>query len=1030
MSTPDPNLSLETNIDKESNHIPQPTRGFCQLGLIHIPFTGTKEEIHEYFESSDGEAPNMTTANYRDSRRSKNIKKLGSSSTASLIANPNPGATNQTYVYGYPVPGEVDPRSDLVRCVDDASVYSPQQESSESGDAFGDGENSPAVSSDDAALLGAPPFMPRHTGEQPAFADLEALVGYNIWEDVNLSDEDATYVEHGDPLYSGDYEGPVVSQNHSSVGEAGISINAPNSSITLRRIFPNSKDIFYEEGAKIYYPPRKGADGVTEGRFVDILSTGGPNCGFRLHFSLSEPTGMSNANLADTESRIAVQWGDFKTEINRNNKYISRFYLDISSSDVKFWYYSPITMSWESSTLSSKPDLSSGEVEVYVHFVGPYMQVGFSPDVNDWTVLGPIEDPDNVGSVYQPYISADAHTQVTVTNLSAEFTYGAVAFNSVDPSSKTGAAFIPVGLNVSESRSHFIDAPANDDYLQSQRYPQNRNDTRTIDDYDEKPLYYCDWRNADNPQITYVQESVLDQRGQGSVTDFESERLGVQNSYDNGYMVNGRLDFNSTIEGPAFRAFKIDLPRGQRYDRRNYQPSNSMIRTAPWSDISDYLVNWGASYRSETPSGGIVSGEASVVLKNLANDERGKKILALLEENVFAISLGSGEKKSSIFFDGVITEVSTQYDSNGSTTTIRATDAMSHLLKTILFPTLATFGGMRYIDIVKHALVLGGLYEFSDIEEVDPGIYGDEEDRVLARQYYGDPNDPFRSHSALYKRLGYLLVNSSSLRNTFYADISTPIYKVIEGVISMMVVKRNPNTAVIYWEPGAIYNNQIYTKPIKFRRRLSPEYRDELVFLGKREPDGTAYNPASFKDGWHGVLTQDGYTQTTRTNDFYSSVILLGRDEYGTPINHKEQYANMFGGNALEKFGIDPEGGPGSTEVPDVRDGSYIGYRKTFYQSSESSLIHDRRALREQIEKYRETFAEPFQEINFECYVRRPLSHWGTFRVQSFVDDIEQGATDYYRYRDVSYSWSKDVNLVTARITGEYKYNFGEGQQA
>ena len=57
----------------------------------------------------------------------------------------------------------------------------------------------------------------------------------------------------------------------------------------------------------------------------------------------------------------------------------------------------------------------------------------------------------------------------------------------------------------------------------------------------------------------------------------------------------------------------------------------------------------------------------------------------------------------------------------------------------------------------------------------------------------------------------------------------------------------------------------------------------------------------------------------------------------------------------------------------------------------------------------------PIHSIDFTCYVTKPLTFHGTFK----INILDSGkVTDQYIYKSINYTFNKQENIITATVSG------------
>ena len=94
---------------------------------------------------------------------------------------------------------------------------------------------------------------------------------------------------------------------------------------------------------------------------------------------------------------------------------------------------------------------------------------------------------------------------------------------------------------------------------------------------------------------------------------------------------------------------------------------------------------------------------------------------------------------------------------------------------------------------------------------------------------------------------------------------------------------------------------------------------------------------------------------------------------------------------------------------------AYVGFRKKVIDSLDRSETPSADLVRLKHEQNKLIVTKPFHRLGFTCYVTKPLTFHGTFRIQAFSGDSAT-ITDKYIYNTIYYNIDKSSNLITATV--------------
>jgi len=100
--------------------------------------------------------------------------------------------------------------------------------------------------------------------------------------------------------------------------------------------------------------------------------------------------------------------------------------------------------------------------------------------------------------------------------------------------------------------------------------------------------------------------------------------------------------------------------------------------------------------------------------------------------------------------------------------------------------------------------------------------------------------------------------------------------------------------------------------------------------------------------------------------------------------------------------------------IENMRSG-YVGFRKYLISSLKSNIIPDSVVLQKFHDIYVKLAQTPIHSIDFTCYVTKPLTFHGTFK----INILDSGkVTDQYIYKSINYTFNKQENIITATVSG------------
>jgi hypothetical protein len=959
----------------------------------------------------------------------------------SPVPNRSVGASLCTFVFGGIAPddgksgNEKHPQLNLIKgpkptvSYDDSSLaifkYDPTfiDEVDFSGTA-GDGTDFPDF---DSSLPSSPstqyPLVPAVSSSR--YASAPVLPTYNIWKVHNVDEKSITYTKYKGPNFAKGYQGPRIRQVFGADGTCYIEASAQNIVADLRRIFPISRDLMYDASARLYYPTDSGS---TFSR--PILARGGKNCGFQLHFAHSSVATMTNPKSSDSTGSVRIIWGNI-TALKKGD-FITNYQLTLVPGKApELTYYHPGKGEWVPFQLQG-PTFGSGSYSVYVHYAGPSLMIGFDSDMSQWNTFTPIDDKPSGDYTrsFEHMIDDTASIRMLLTNITTAFQYGGIAFNNYNPEQRVPDAngaidadadlgFHKVSNSAPVSKANTISATAIQSYLDKHRY-LGKNSQDFDNDFESNATYYGDWRSP-SPELVYKELS--------------------RSESNNEIQVSGAIVYKTTIEGPHFlhvrnsdegtatasqgelggesaqgsgnsAALSSNSSSGNTTSDSTIKPK--VIEDLPWGDISEWLTNFDVTYSLTGNNKTVLEGRAEITLVNMALSDHGDQILDALENNVLTVTLAAGYGDTPTYFQGVVETQKTVRFGDRMITTLSAVDIMSKCLSDIPFKSVLYFGGMRYGRILDYCMACSG--------------FGD-----YYRRQTSSLDDRF---SIFSDNMNYRLSNSPVSESLANDVLNANYKKVILDVLrpTLELVSSREALPVLRWDP----QDQL----VRVDWRYEPDYQDSLKFLGAPNAQNITFYPNTTVDptsedesdetgddaeqndspedlvdpmATHGVLTSQ-YSIETNNNQLVAGITMYGQALDSRMIVEDRVFQDAFSEAALQRL----KSSVGQGKSIDATQIGYVGYRKHIVDQTKTNTIPDKLSLKRYVDDLENDFLrKTYQNINFECYVTKPLQHHAHFVIQTFLGSAPADVTDAYLYRQVSYSFTKGNNTITASVSGE-----------
>lgn len=780
----------------------------------------------------------------------------------------------------------------------------------------------------------------------------------------------------------------------------------------IKRVFPVSKDAVYNQNAPYLFPtctPINNFTSVDERQawsesvyrspavlsntnfaYDEIKSIGGDNCGFHIR--------LSGITMNTLDSRIRIELNDESTA--KKNDTIFGLSITLTPDQVpviEYKYYKSSTNNglnykeYKRTLTDVKLPIFDHRnlkgTDIFVHFVGSVIMIGFDQQINTWISINPEESG---STVIEPFFSIDkTFIKLNVLSCSFKMRYSAIMFRNIDFTN----GFIDLGATSPTRNKYVQNSYILADFTSSPNKTGNLSATNLLSSFtnnkylgkyatvyntlqDKVVSYFGDWRNPNtraNSDFTYTEI-------------YDSTTL-----YQSYVRRAGKLYFNNYIESPLYLSFEAG---------NNNLVSPELLQPISNGNISPYVTNWSVRVSSENANFSQIVKSGTISLVNLDTDAYGLRVLELLEHNIIAASISAGYGDVlEPYFDGVITKVSTSRKGSGSNTTLTVQDLTTYIFDNVYFDYMVPFGTRTLKTSIQACMNFSGFSDWYKIET----------DAELL------PADP-KSTGKIDGLSLRINPNASSNQDVIKA---TPIDKILPK-LSGFLNKLNAlgNQATFRWDE----------KQRKFILDARYMHLDEdLKFIGidnvvPGTTSGQKINVRPTRNistpDWHGLVT-DNFTIDTDldslaygVNTYGITSGVIGSVSYETDEQFHAASLSLAAKNNVVNSLVN------AVSVP----AGYIGFRKYIKDSYDQNELPSDQLVRFKHDQNVKIVRTPFHSLSFSCYVTKPLKAHGTFVVKVFVDNSAinpvYNITDKYIYKSIDYTYNKSTNLITANITG------------
>lgn len=891
------------------------------------------------------------------------------------------------------------------------------------------------------------------------------LTTYNIWHLFDFNDNTKLLNNSTNVIL---YEGPEKVKNKPFIKTIRDGLNGSKvfldtkgkgKSVTLKRIFPTSYDAIYNSDLNrpiLFYPTRiKYNSGGTFTLAKDtapgktskdifilperIQAYGNSNCGFHIN--------LSSLNVTDPDSNITLIYEN--NSPNDNSLYVLSILLTPNSLPIVIVKYKEDGNIKYKEFTQIKAPVFDGKAtlgyDIFVHFAGPTLLIGFTPDQSQWNAIYPEKKSTTQGNTTEyidfSFEKGQSFVKFNATNCSFAFTYSAIVFDNYscdfkfssdnettnnaellqsskyiwekyDSASSKYEHTLPLSSRIRtlfgqdvyllNTKNHILielQAPRiiEQTTLDSSNLLRSLINNKFMNSYsnyfnslpNKDISIFGDWRS--NHQPTTFTNYFADYALYLIAKSFSTTTGNVYENYPNENKVKTwhKMITNSTIEGPTWLSIEPDSITTLK-DKKDFLYPIFDINKNPL-DLRDYVSSINVNYSQANDNASIIIRDCTMTLENLDTSDIGWKILELLEHNILVVTVLAGYDQNNLYnyFEGVINDVSTTRTGTTSKTTLSCSDLGMYILNNLYFDNIHSFATRTLKDCISTVVNASG--------------FGD---------YY---------HVEHESEIGFLNLRISSNATTpqdTSSSLATPFDKIGDKLnIFLQKLVQLERQGTFRWEPDSAYTEEKKAGFILDARYSNFNCDTDFQFSGinpvTNTIDAVPASPNSnynSNPGWHGLLTSE-YTIKTNISPISYRVETFGYTNLQGVRTKFDNIPNSIGNVDAIQNSLS------NTVVPK----GYVGFRKKTMDLINRQQIFDEDGLNLKHAQNVQIVKNPFHTINFGCYITKPLKFHGTFIIKVFSDpkNVNQyEVTDKYIYQSLSYTIDKNQNLITAQVSG------------
>lgn len=915
--------------------------------------TATKSQDNLNVLNYDFE-PTYTYANgTTESKYSSRLKVLSSLQNARIPEiNTAISASSCTFAFGAIVPGEVDPV--LNRIKGPSTEYSP---------VFIDNPTQGSVSSQSENFSD----LSQHVPKIPFTNNGNILTTYNIWHLIDGANEAYKYIG---PAVSGVNTGTLRTVKD-PVNGAQVEVTSERTNTTIKRIFPTAYDAVYQNEAVIYNP-----DGTSEP--IKARGIYGNN-GFHINFSASNMQQNSSAIKISVNPQIA------------NNNFINDFFIEFKiDSKPVLKIYDPFSQAYIVQTDLIAPVLDKTNMnsyDVYVHFVGPNLLIGFSPDITRWNTIISF-------SGREVFCPPQTNVYISLSNTNLKFRYSAIIFNNFNnnqPRSFT-KNYLTAEFKYSKKKISNIPTFLKKVYESFEASSYRINESAQNTGYNDT--------NPKDKNISYFADLRLKDSQFKQITEFTSPS--VTSADTDRQTLYFKLSFNCTIEGPALMQVEIPHPGvlatvfpdiGSSTNGTDYKFVNPILSQLFYDvgDITSWVENWSVSCTAELSNLSKIGKTANITLKNIDSLD-GQKFINAIENNLLVVSIDAGYVQGNLYpyFQGFITSTTYSRKGNDSTFTLSCQDVATFVLENLYFDKNMLIAGMRHDLALDSIMACSGFWSFYSRNNAD---------LVNGGSIYGID----------------LRLNSNSTNNQDLIKLN-PLDKIYEKFGKLLERLNNPYSLPTFrWAERFGFKLECRNNFVDNDLKFTGLTANGRAYIFDSNASNTTNYLAKFQTDIHGLLV-DEYTIRTDVKGLASGVRVFGVAMTGFLADERYSPGSVSVANLPLQSQVDLLGYLQNAPF-NPSQAPYVGFKKYLMWSMQRNEIPDQQVLKRITDSIELVSKTPISSISFQCYVAKPLNFHGKFMINVFQGQTVN-STDQYVYTSVDYNYNKANNLITATVQG------------
>ncbi len=960
---------------------------------------------------------------------------------------------------------------------------------------------------------------------------ISTITSYNIWEIENLGGIDPRDPKQREnktqffnfQKYLGFLPKPGATldkiqpyaQTVSFSDTAEIQVFASNSQVSLRRYYPMAKDYAHESGCKyLIYDSATGSTPELKAEPLKLDKTSYipdpkkpnitkkvPAVGFVLKLSSVvlnniPPTSAQDNPTVLAAPQILVSWGKINAsedELKRATASgeICKYTLKLSAKETPTVYFNitdreltndVVSANNKSVSLNALKGLMSqdgntgakspNDLQIFVYYTGPYMQIGNTPNPGEWqTVAAPELSVDNYpgSSANQPekklrhMLDDTSEIRISAQFVNFTFSYGPPLFSPYDPNNIN-----KFSSNLANTLN-FISGDEPESVEEAQSEPSVLNgfiiqpaDTRTSIAENILNNAILTFGSAEDFDVNVNPEDINDETTEINSSAFIDVRADISTadfSYDT--VASGtkfKLTFPKNAGGFTFNNFKPVFAPAPDI-KESYTDYSLGLRDSK-DTISEILSNSVKSLsitkQLDQEKNARISSSLDIQFINLNKSESGLKILQFMRQNVTTIRVSAGYETLYPFFEGMVEEITVTEGLSETTIKVQSKDLLQKIFvddETIIVSSVyMNFQGMRYNKAINQMVYYSELHNHFKYALGDPTPAG-KNGQTLG---YAFNFNKFYRLPRIDVSVGS--PRAASLHIVPYDDKVNTYYNLLAYIKNLSIQINDGRSQdhvrfdvpIYYWYTSGSGEDRDFqgTKEVirgngivMSSRTMSKD--TDTFYLSKKNISKEMTTDIS---SLHGMLFgSEAFTSTSKSTNLFRQ----GKYRY-IDAQQKVHTIDVFNKKETPYESI--------SYIDSIE--SYIGYPKLIMFDNApqefaetqipNTLIPKNKYARSWVERiFNSAYTDVYENIKLKAFVTKPLKEWGSFYV-AFEEDgrlftFEQNSgrlielqngeqsgnsinnsgdirmPDRYLYQTVVYNFDINKNIITAEIDASKK---------